>query len=110
MQIQQANYYKIIGRDTNSLQANTRRAPQQPHHTRYNRSERGGEGRIATPRFFFFIFPPFKSQQALAASPFAVQIRPSPLCPDATTQSTRIVTSIDYVKVKPPPSLYNEQR
>lgn len=87
MQIQQANYYKIIGRDTNSLQANTRRAPHDlimlviidPR----GRRGRGGEEEnrttaATTTDHSVFIFLPFKSQLPLAASPFRRANTPFP--------------------------------
>lgn len=120
MQIQQANYYKIIGRDTNSLQANTRRAPHDlimlviidPWGEGRGRREPPPPPPPTTPFLFFSLL---KVNFPLRLPPFAVQIPlPLSLLPLSfpfvdVTQSLRIVTSIDYVKVKPP-SLYNKQR
>lgn len=94
MQIQQANYYKIIGRDTNSLQANTRRAPHDlimlviidPR----GRRGRGGEeenrttAATTTDHSVFILF--LKVNFPLRLPPFAVQILPFPSTNDTIVE------------------------
>lgn len=99
MQIQQANYYKIIGRDTNSLQANTRRAPHDlimlviidPR----GRRGRGGEGKEKRrtappppppPTTPFLFFSLLKVNFPLRLPPFAVQILPLPSTNDTIVE------------------------
>lgn len=99
MQIQQANYYKIIGRDTNSLQANTRRAPHDlimlviidPWGEGRGRREPPPPPPPTTPFLFFSLL---KVNFPLRLPPFAVQI-PLPLPSSPSILSLRCDTIVE---------------